>query len=550
MNWILSVFILIVLLYIINRRRIIKNNRQRFKYIKDSWGKQKEIESFSFSLISRYFKNNTHKEKAFHIISDKIENDLDLNTVFTFIDRTTSKVGQQYLYYKLRTIQSLQKLKDFDRLVNLFTNNTNFRIQCQFHLLKLNNYNAYDLECLINDEKIEKPSYLKYVYLFAILNISLILLGLIFPLLYLFIIPVFCVNLFFHYQNKNNINYHLNGIDQLSIALKVSKELFKNELIRTHFKDTFTAKIETIKLKTEFIRFEKNVDNEFVFILWFPLELIKILFNIETIIFYKFIDAIQHEKDSIDKMYQFIGEVDCAISTVSLKTENQTFCTPEFTTEKAIIVEAIRHPLIKNCITNDLSLVDNSLLISGSNMSGKTTFIRTIAINSILAQTLNICFAQRFSAPFLKLFSSLRVSDDLSENTSYYLQEVLNIKEFIDLSKEGTTSLFLLDEIFKGTNTTERIAGAKAILKYLNKGNNIVIAATHDLELNDLLANQNFSIHHFSETIEHNTLFFDHKLKKGKPTTRNAIKILALYNYPKEIIEEANKTVTNMEKLN
>jgi len=101
----------------------------------------------------------------------------------------------------------------------------------------------------------------------------------------------------------------------------------------------------------------------------------------------------------------------------------------------------------------------------------------------------------------------------------------------------------VLDEIFKGTNTVERISGGKAILSYLNSEKNAVLVATHDIELTELL--ENYELYHFSETIEKEELFFDHKLKSGKLKTRNAIKILELYNYPKEIIEEAKETERN-----
>ena len=210
--------------------------------------------------------------------------------------------------------------------------------------------------------------------------------------------------------------------------------------------------------------------------------------------------------------------------------------------KKKITVKDIYHPLIKTCIVNDLDLSNKSLLLTGSNMSGKTTFIRSISINSVLAQTINICFAKEYVAPFFKLYSSIRITDDILENTSYYLEEVLTIKELIDASNSQNPCLFVLDEIFKGTNTIERISGGKAILSYLNKGNNVVLVSTHDIELTDILSKENFELFHFSEQIENNELTFDHKLKEGKLKTRNAIKILELYNYPKEIIEDARIT--------
>jgi len=273
------------------------------------------------------------------------------------------------------------------------------------------------------------------------------------------------------------------------------------------------------------------------------IELIKIQFNIGTILFYSFIDSITNEKENLDKLFQFIGEIDSAIAVASVKAGSSVVCKPQFSPKKTIKLVEIYHPLIKNCILNNLALNNKSLLLTGSNMSGKTTFIRTLAVNSILAQTLNIAFAKEFITPFYKVYSSIRISDDLLEETSYYLQEVLSIKQFIEASKDSAPCLFVLDEIFKGTNTIERISGGKAILDYLNKEQHFVVVSTHDIELTDLLQD-NFDLYHFTENITNSKLYFDHKLKKGKLTTRNALKILELYNYPKEIINDAKKTET------
>jgi len=276
--------------------------------------------------------------------------------------------------------------------------------------------------------------------------------------------------------------------------------------------------------------------------IWMFIELIKVLFNVEYIVFNSFVDGVTKEKDSIEKLFVFIGEIDTAIATASLKSRDIETCTPVFTDEKQISAEAIVHPLLENCISNNLHIQDKSVLITGSNMSGKTTFIRAIAINSLVAQTLNVCFAKTYKAPFYKLYSSIRISDDVLKNTSYYLEEVLAIKALIEASKDEAPCLFILDELFKGTNTVERISGGKGILTYLGKQNNTVFVSTHDIELTEMLQVENYELYHFSEAIANETLVFDHKIKAGKLKTRNAIKILELYNYPKEIILDAQKT--------
>ncbi len=158
-------------------------------------------------------------------------------------------------------------------------------------------------------------------------------------------------------------------------------------------------------------------------------------------------------------------------------------------------------------------------------MSGKTSFIRTIGINILTGLTLNTCFADHFSMPKMRLFSAIRISDDLMNDRSYYFEEVLTIKEMILKSGNGVPNLFLLDEIFKGTNTIERISAGEAVLSYLSKSDNIVFVSTHDIELADLLKEE-YELYHFSEKVDNKTVDFDYKLKDGKLKNRNAIRIL------------------------
>jgi len=543
MNWILGILSLIIVVYLLYKRSQKKKIKRLIISLKKNWGKRKENEYFNFEIIEQYFINTSNKNIAFHVISDRTKNDLDINELFKFIDRTSSKIGQQYLYYKIRTIEKIDKLIEFDKLTELFKNDNDLRLQSQIELSQLKSHNSYDLEKLIHDIAIEKPNYTKYLIPLSITAIISILLGFINPFFFLVLIPVFSLNAVLHFKNKDNINYYVSAVNQLSLALAVSKNLASFPKIKSYFTDySFIQQVNKIELKTKFIGFEKQLTNEFAALAWFVAELIKIQFNIESIIFYRFIDDIIKKNKSIDKLFQFIGKIDSAISTASVKSGDYPTCNPEFNTNNIILVKDISHPLIENCITNNFELKDRSLLLTGSNMSGKTTFVRTLAINSLLAQTLNFSFAKEFSIPFYKIYSSIRITDDLLNDTSYYLKEVLIIKDLLEASNDDEPCLFVLDEIFKGTNTVERISGGKAILSYLNKTNNFVLVSTHDIELTDLLKDEKFELYHFTEKVDIDELIFDHKLKKGKLKTRNAIKILELYDYPNEIIDDSRKT--------
>ena len=205
------------------------------------------------------------------------------------------------------------------------------------------------------------------------------------------------------------------------------------------------------------------------------------------------------------------------------------------------------HPLIRNCVSNSINTEEKSVLLTGSNMSGKTSFIRTLGINAVTGLTLNTCFAKSFLLPRVGISTAIRISDDLLNDKSYYFEEVLTILDMIQAGKSGKKHLLLLDEIYKGTNTIERISAGKAVLSYLADSGNIVFVSTHDIELADLLSAE-YSLYHFSERVNDKSVDFDYKLKKGKLTNRNAIKILAINNYPESVISEAIKISKSLSK--
>lgn len=542
MYWIIGVSVVLLILFFVNTLMKKRQQRQLKSDLNENWGERNQDEHYDFSKIGRYFENNTHKAEAYNLITDKCNIDLDLDDVFTCIDRTTSKIGQQYLYFKMRTIGRMEDLIRFDSLANMFEENPALRLDSQVALSPLNSDKSYYLEELIHGLPIAKPRYMWAIYASTFWVVSCIIGAFLNPGLILLVLPLFILNMVFHYKNKANISYYLNGVSQLGKSLKVGKALAGKSEIQTFFDDLlFIKRVDTLRVKTSFISFEKNLENDFMSLFWALGELLKILFNLEILIFFNFIDSIKKEKEAIEKLFVFIGEVDAAISVTALRADDIQTCTPTFITEKRIVATNLIHPLIEECIPNDLTLLGKSMLLTGSNMSGKTTFIRTLAINSILAQTLHTCFAETYEAQFFKVYSSIRISDDLLENTSYYLQEVLTIKALIEAAVGDEPCLFVLDEIFKGTNTIERISGGKAILSYLNQQNHMVLVSTHDIELTSLLAKDNYDLFHFTEQILEDNLFFDHKLKEGKLKTRNAIRILELYDYPPEIIVDARE---------
>ncbi len=198
----------------------------------------------------------------------------------------------------------------------------------------------------------------------------------------------------------------------------------------------------------------------------------------------------------------------------------------------------IGHPLIKSDqkITNDFLISESATtnIITGSNMSGKSTFLRTIGINILLAYAGSVVNAQKFVISRINLFTCIKVSDSVVDGISYFYSEVKRLKEIIDNIKTNDGhSLVLIDEVYKGTNNVERLIGSRALIKYFSKQNIYNIVSTHDLELVKIaeeLANvKNF---HFKEIIQDSKMSFDYKLMLGPCPTTNALKIMQLEGLP------------------
>ena len=181
------------------------------------------------------------------------------------------------------------------------------------------------------------------------------------------------------------------------------------------------------------------------------------MFLLEVNAYYNSIKSISNKKEDLYDIYCVLGRVDATIAAASFKASLPYSCTPIITNKREaadIEIKDAFHPLIDDCVPNSIHIpTGRGTLISGSNMSGKTSFLRTIGVNILFAQTLSICLAKECSIPPLRLFSSIRISDNIEEGKSYYIQEVERIYFFIKEAKNDHYNFFLLDEIFKGTNT-------------------------------------------------------------------------------------------------
>lgn len=526
------------------------NNRENKENLLNAFGTIKN-ESFDFEQIESYFRKKDHSG-AFHILSDKTCNDLDFRELFMFADRTNSRVGQQVLYNRLRTIPGdSAKVNEAEKIIEYFTSHPEDRISIQIQLSKLNQREAFYITSLFQEDQISPPGWFFIIRLLSFTSLLSIVLTFFNPAMLFVLFGTFIINLGVHYWNKRNLNQYIASIPQLLRLNKIASELFKNDVVKQLNPDLqkSTVVLDKIRNRMSFFKLEAKLQGDLEAAFWGILELFKILFLIEPLLLFGVLKQLDTKRKEIEEVFEFVGQIDSLISIASLRKGLGKYCIPVITPEhKRIIAEEVYHPLIVNCVSNSINVNGKSVLLTGSNMSGKTSFIRTIGINVICGQTLNTCFAESFSMHQMGIYSAIRISDDLLNDKSYYFEEVLTIKEMIEKSETGKPSLFLLDEIFKGTNTIERISAGKAVLSHLAKSGNIVFVSTHDIELADLLKDE-YELYHFSEKVDNKTVDFDYKLKEGKLKNRNAIRILQINDYPESVIKEAMELSEDMDKF-
>ena len=517
-----------------------------------SFGKMKE-DAFRFDNIERYF-GKKDKSDTFHSLSDKTCNDLDFKELFMFVDRTTSRVGQQYLYDRLRTVPNTgETLREQEQLIHKISDDPELRANLQLQLDKLGTDEAYYLTSLFHEVYITEPKWFFVTRLLSFTSLLSLLLLPLHPQLIFVLTGVFIINTGIHFWNKRNLYKYLASIPQLLRLNGVAKALLKSGLFQEKNRDielSITA-IEKVRNKMSFFKLTSKLESDFEILFWAVLEIFKILFLLEPLFLFGILKQLDDKRKEMEGLFSFVGYVDFLISIASLRNGLDQYCIPEITnSNQSLDAKEVYHPFIINCVANSIQVKEKSILLTGSNMSGKTSFIRTIGINAITGLSLNTCFAEKFSLPRTCIYSAIRISDDLMNDKSYYFEEVLTIKEMIQHGRSSKSNLFLLDEIFKGTNTVERISAGKAVLSYLAKSENIVFVSTHDIELADLLKEE-YVLYHFSEKLDNKSIDFDFKLKEGKLRNRNAIRILQINDYPDEIIVEAieiSKELDNITK--
>lgn len=256
-----------------------------------------------------------------------------------------------------------------------------------------------------------------------------------------------------------------------------------------------------------------------------------------------FTNRLQHIQREIARhlpgWLECLAEVEAASALANFAYLHPDYTWPELTKDAGLRASDLAHPLLPAParVANSVRLsgLGTIQLITGSNMSGKSTFLRTVGINLCLAQAGAPVCASLFQWSWSRLACCIRVDDSLDAGLSFFYAEVKRLKHILDATGDRTAAplLFLIDEIFKGTNNRERLIGSRAYIKALAGGHAFGLVSTHDLELTDLEKEiPSLSNAHFQETVSAGALHFDYRLRPGPCPTTNALRIMALEGLP------------------
>jgi hypothetical protein len=416
-------------------------------------------------------------------------------------------------------------VRDFETRVAAFSEDEPHRLACQAQLKTLGRPDDYHIVDFLFFHFPGEPAWVKYLWL---LQAALVVSVAAIAITKAAVIPVMllcALNFGLHYKTKQRFHSFYVALGRIGSLYAVARRLATDTAAVTRCKRLISS-LWLFNLNSLFY-------SEMTLPIGVLIELLKIVTLAEVRATYSVCQKFDTYREDLKELYTHVGDLDAAISVASYRAASPIWCAPIWSND--IHISQIRHPLIDGCVPNDIH-AGRSVFINGTNMSGKTTFIRTIGINAIMARAIGTCHAQRACLPITDVYSSIRIADDTTGGVSYYFQELLRLREFVD--KPGRP-LFLIDEILNGTNIYDRTRIAGSVLSYLAAQAQVMVTS-HDVDLAGRLQDQ-YDFYYFTETVGSTGLEFDYHIRSGLSTDRNAVKLLTVLDFPAKIVADASE---------
>ncbi len=525
---------------------IISRNAKKKMYYKllASFGQlpKNDYSYEEYESISHFFKNTLKDGEDY--IDDITWNDLDMDKIFMMIDNTHSSVGRDVLYKLLRKpVTDKAELEKREQLIEYFDTHEKERTRIMMYFAEMGFVRKISIsDYMKNLFELKAGSNVFHYMMWVCIIIAVLYTFFVEPITGVMLIIAACgMSIITYYKLKSRIDSYFECVRQIVTmvdAAKKIKALNIDEL--SEYNDFFDETIHRFAgiMHGSFIVTSAKQNNGSIGDV--IMEYVKMFTHIDLIKFNSILKNFNRNYEHVTKMMDTLGYIEAMISVASFRHLLPYMCTPEFTDGGRMKIKDVYHLALNSPVANSLD-ESKPVLITGSNASGKSTFLKSVAINALLAQTVNTCPAEEYSAPFYRIYSSMALADNIEAGESYYIVEIKSLKRIVDAAgKPGAKILCFIDEVLRGTNTVERIAASSEILKNLASNGVMCFAATHDIELTHILEDY-YSNYHFTEEVEDDNVVFSYVLQNGRATSRNAIKLLKIIGYDNAIIDNSKR---------
>lgn len=525
---------------------IISRNAKKKMYYKllASFGQlpKNDYSYEEYESISHFFKNTLKDGEDY--IDDITWNDLDMDKIFMMIDNTHSSVGRDVLYKLLRKpVTDKAELEKREQLIEYFDTHEKERTRIMMYFAEMGFVRKISIsDYMKNLFELKAGSNVFHYMMWVCIIIAVLYTFFVEPITGVMLIIAACgMSIITYYKLKSRIDSYFECVRQIVTmvdAAKKIKALNIDEL--SEYNDFFDETIHRFAgiMHGSFVVTSTKQNNGSIGDV--IMEYVKMFTHIDLIKFNSILKNFNRNYEHVTKMMDTLGYIEAMISVASFRHLLPYMCTPEFTDGGRMKIKDVYHLALNSPVANSLD-ESKPVLITGSNASGKSTFLKSVAINALLAQTVNTCPAEEYSAPFYRIYSSMALADNIEAGESYYIVEIKSLKRIVDaVWKPGAKILCFIDEVLRGTNTVERIAASSEILKNLASNGVMCFAATHDIELTHILEDY-YSNYHFTEEVEDDNVVFSYVLQNGRATSRNAIKLLKIIGYDNAIIDNSKR---------
>lgn len=514
----------------------LKKQKKRFE---ECFGKIPDPMYFpgDIAQIQSYFEFCRKQHPDAFFVDDITWNDLDMDRVFKRMNPRLTTSGEQYLYYQLRTPslspQIYQKRK---KLLELMEEKKALRTNIQLILSKLGCGWHADIYRPLTIRSRAPVWMCIHILQNLLLPISLMIWMLAGAQGFLAVLGVLTLNGIVHEYRIRKCSAEFDWVNYAVSLVYTVKSVQKlhDPMLDEYLQQTYQC-LDKLRFVSRTGGVSKYHDGSLA-------DSANTVSMLDLIAFEYLKARLSGHHGEILAMHEAIGQLDAAIAVASYRASLSYYAEPQidFSGEKSYIqARNMYHPLLTYPVANSIH-TEKPILITGSNASGKSTYLKTAALCVLLAQSICTVPAETYQASVFRIFSSMALNDDLLSGESYYIAEIKSIQRILREAKEKIPLLCTIDEVLRGTNTVERISASTEILQALAQDNLLCLAATHDGELCELLSGR-YEMYHFEEKIENEDMIFDYQIHEGKAVSRNAINLLHLLGFDEEIVAGAHR---------